>query len=94
MGWKDTMVERFVMGADLPGESMPGQTLVELAGDGRVLVENHCGVIAYGSSEICVKVRYGVLSVRGSGLKLARMTKEQLVIIGRIDCVSIHRGRS
>lgn len=93
MSWKDNMLERLVMSADLPGEIAPGQSLVELAGDRRVLIEKHRGVVAYGCKEICVKVQYGLLSVRGDDLMLARMTKEQLVITGRIDCVAIRRGR-
>lgn len=84
-------LERLAEGADLPGEAMPGQPLVELAGDRRVLIENHNGVTEYGRERISVRVRYGQLVVCGCGLELARMTKEQLVIIGRIDGVTLHR---
>ena len=84
-------LERLAEGADLPGEAMPGQPLVELAGDRRVLIENHKGVTEYGRERISVRVRYGQLVVCGCGLELARMTKEQLVIIGRIDGVTLHR---
>ena len=84
-------LERLAEGADLPGEAMPGQSLVELAGDRRVLIENHNGVTEYGRERISVRVRYGQLVVCGCGLELARMTKEQLVIIGRIDGVTLHR---
>lgn len=85
------LLERLVEEIDLPGEVMPGQPLVELAGDRRVLIENHSGVTEYGKEKICVKVRYGVLTVCGCGLELARMTKEQLVITGRIDGVTLTR---
>lgn len=81
------------LGADLPTESAPGQPLVEMAGEHRVLIENHHGVTVYGCSQIHVKVTYGQLCVCGAGLKLARMTKQQLVITGRIDSVSILRGQ-
>ena len=84
-------LERLAEGADLPGEAMPGQPLVELAGDRRVLLENHNGVTEDGRERISVRVRYGQLVVCGCGLELARMTKEQLVIIGRIDGVTLHR---
>ena len=84
-------LERLAEGADLPGEAMPGQPLVELAGDRRVLIENHNGVTEYGRERISVRVRYGQLVVCGCGLELARMTKEQLVIIGRFDGVTLHR---
>lgn len=78
--------------ADLPTESVPGSTLVEIIGECRVLIENHCGVTKYGTNEICVKVSYGVLSVRGARLELSRMTKQQLVITGCIECISLIKG--
>ena len=38
-----------------------------------------------------MKVKYGCISVCGCGLQLLRMTREQLIIRGRIDAVSLHR---
>lgn len=87
-------LERMVLGADLPGESVPGETLVEIAGQNRVLIENHCGITAYGCREICVKVRFGSLRICGGELELAYMSKQQLIITGRIDSVSLCKGRS
>lgn len=84
-------MERLAEGMDLPGEPLPGQPLVELAGDRRLLIEHHRGVTQYSQEEICVKVSYGHVQVRGCGLELSRMTREQLVISGRIDCVTLLR---
>jgi sporulation protein YqfC len=86
-GW----IERLAETADLQGEAFPGQSLVEVYGDRRVLIEHHGGVTEYGREKIRVKVRYGHLCICGSCLELARMTAEQLVITGRIDSVSIIR---
>lgn len=86
------MIDRFAKITDLPGEPLPGVPLIELSGDSRVLIENHCGVIEYGCNEICIKVCYGKIAVRGNLLKLAIMTKYQLVITGAIDCVAVERG--
>ncbi len=87
------LLRRLTEGIDLPGESLPGQPLVELAGDQRVLIENHMGVTEYGADQIRVQVRYGQIRVCGEGMELARMTKEQLVIAGRIDSVTLIRRR-
>ena len=76
---------------DLPGECLPGQVLVEIAGDSRVLIEQHRGVREYSPERIVVKVRYGLVQVCGSGLELRCMTREQLVISGRIDSVTLKR---
>lgn len=76
---------------DLSDGVLPGIPLVEISDDRRVLIEHHRGVVAYGCCEICVRVRYGMVSVIGSNLNLARMTKEQLVICGCIEGVRLQR---
>ena len=72
-------------------EMLPGVPIVELAGDRRVLIENHHGVIEYADQRICVKVKYGILCVCGCDMELAKMTKDQLVITGQIGSVTIQR---
>lgn len=83
--------QRLADGADLSDEVMPGQPVVEIAGQCRVLIENHMGVKGYSSERIVVKVKYGYVHVCGACLELSRMTSEQLVIRGRIDQISLHR---
>ena len=74
---------------------LPGQPLVESAGDRRVLIENHSGVTEYSAQRIVIKMKYGCLLVCGFGLELTQMTKEQLVISGRIDALTVcRRGKS
>ena len=90
---RGNFLEKVIMGADLPGEVLPGQSLVEITGDCRVLIENHGGVTVYGCREIHVKVAFGKVCICGNNLELARMTKHQLVISGKIDCVSLQRGK-
>lgn len=91
MGKAYRFLERLADRAELETEPMPAQPIVEIAGDRRVLVENHGGVRAYSTEKILVNVNYGAVCVCGCGLELIRMTKEQLVIRGRIDSVSLQR---
>ena len=84
--------DKMAIAADLSSEPVPKLPLVEIAGERRVLIENHCGVTGYGSQEICVKVRFGHIIICGNGLELVRMTKEQLVVMGTIDGVRFCRG--
>ncbi|MBQ7129913.1 MAG: sporulation protein [Oscillospiraceae bacterium] len=79
---------------DLPGEAIPGQPLVEIAGDSRVLIEQHRGVREYSRERIGVNVKFGVVQVCGSCLELRRMTREQLVIRGKIDGISLLRRKN
>ncbi len=91
MGKGRQFLERLADEAALSAEPLPGQCVVEIAGEHRVLVENHFGVVEYSRGRICVKVRFGTVCVCGCGLEVMRLTKEQLVISGRIDAVSLHR---
>lgn len=88
-----TWMERLADRADLPGEALPGQSLVELLGERRVLVEHHGGVTEYGQEKIQVKMRYGYLCICGHCLELARMNADQLIISGQIDSIHIIRRR-
>ena len=83
--------ERLADGVDLTAEPVPGQPVVEIAGERRVLIENHLGIKEYSREKIGVKVKYGFVCVCGWDLELTRMTREQLVISGRIDTVRIIR---
>lgn len=76
---------------DLPGESVPGQVLVEITGENRVLIENHRGVREYSRERISVNVKYGLLQVCGSFLELRCISKAHLVISGCIDSVVLKR---
>lgn len=76
---------------DLPGESLPGQVLVEIAGENRVLIEHHRGVREYSRERIGVNVNYGIVEICGSCLDLRCMTRAQLVISGKIEKVILKR---
>lgn len=87
-------MQRLAEEMDISQEAVPGLPLVEICGERRVLIENHRGVLSYGSEQIRACVSYGELVVCGCGLELARMTREQLVICGRIDSVClVRRGK-
>ena len=91
MGRGRKFMERLIESADLSLEPLPGQTIVELAGDRRVLVENHRGVKAYGREKIIVCVQFGLLTVCGCDLELQHMSRAQLVIRGQINGISLQR---
>lgn len=76
---------------DLPDEPLPTHSLVEIVDDNRVLIEQHKGVTEYGRCRICVRIKNGFVQVNGSCLQLKRMTKGQLIITGRIECVKLER---
>ncbi len=87
----DNWFRKLAEEVDLSAEPMPGLPIAELAGDRRLLIEHHQGVSAYSREMICIQVKYGSLRVCGNGLELVRMTREQLVIRGRIDAIHLIR---
>ena len=91
MDRKEKILHWLTDGADLSGEPIPGQFLAEILGDNRLLIENHKGIQEYGKERIRIKCAFGAISVCGSGLEIFRMSKEQLIIRGRIDTVSLNR---
>lgn len=70
--------------------AMIKQPIVELAGQNRVLIENHQGVLAYSKEEIAIKVSYGKIVIAGSDLNLMQMSCEQLVVKGHIDSLHLY----
>ena len=92
MKQRGKLLDRMALAVDLPGEALPGVPLVEIAGDGRVLIENHRGVVLYDTCMIRVRVKYGQIHICGSELRIAQMTRHQIVIVGRVDSVALCRG--
>ena len=86
-------LEHILDQSPLEPEAIPGRSIVEIAGDNRILVENHLGVAAYGRDQILVNVAFGTICICGCSLELMHMTKDLLIIYGRIDSVRLQRRR-
>ena len=61
------------------------RTLAEVYGKDRVLVEQHRGIVSYGTECIRIGTTYGFLVVEGTQLRLCCMSRSQLVIRGSIQ---------
>lgn len=84
-------LQRITDALDLRQEPTPGQSIVEIYGCHRVLIEKHGGITQYSTSRICVKVSYGTLAVCGNSLELVQMSRDNAVITGQIEGISICR---
>ena len=87
-----TWIRRLTDCTELMDEVLPGDTIIELIGEGRVLIEGHHGVIEYGEEKICVKTRSMVVEIIGCNLKLSNMTSNKLIVTGEISSVQLQRG--
>lgn len=72
--------------------TVPSVPLIEIIADRRVLIENHRGVYRYTREQICVHTVSGMVRIDGQKLFLERMSHDQLIIVGKIDGVSICRS--
>ena len=88
MGWSNIW-ERLEPGFAQQKQFKSKVPLVELYGGKRILIENHCGVLEYTDSLICVKVNCGQVCICGSELELAMMSAERLIICGKIQSVQM-----
>ena len=83
---------KHVLRNDSLEEAGVGVPLVEIAGDCRVLVERHKGVLGYDDKKVWVRLSFGKLQIYGCGLKIVHMSKTQLVVSGQIHGVVLQRS--
>lgn len=86
-----TIMNGGMYGSETYANPLSAVPIIEVTGDNRVLVEHHLGVVVYEPIEIMVRVRYGRIQILGEQLTLAQMTKERLVIRGRIHAIQLER---
>lgn len=62
---------------------------VEIQGDRRVIVENHEGILEYGSEVMRIKCNRMTVKICGEGLELCSVTLTDLAVAGRIISVEL-----
>ncbi len=83
-GRKESVLERTAQVFDLPSDVVAGLPRIELTGDRELRMENHKGILAYGTEEIHVSGGKLMVKVRGQGLELRAMNASELLITGTI----------
>ena len=86
---KESLAQRVSEVFDLPGDVLGGLPRIELTGDGELRMENHRGILDYGSEEIHVSGGRLMVRIRGKGLELRAMNRTELLITGRIHSVEL-----
>ena len=83
-GRRPSLLERTAELFDLPADALASLPRLELVGDKELRMENHRGILAYGSQEIHVSGGSVVVKIVGEGLELRAMTGLELLITGHI----------
>ena len=86
---REGLLERTAQVLDLPGAVVAGLPRVELTGSRELRMENHKGILAYGTEEIHVSGGKLILKIRGKGLELKAMTAGELRVTGSITALEI-----
>ena len=93
MGEKKTrrpgLLEKTAEAFDLPADALTGLPRLELVGDRELRMENHKGILAYGSEEIHVSGGAFIVKISGQNLELRAMTGLELLITGKIDQIQL-----
>jgi len=88
-GKRPVLREKAAQMFDLPADVIAGVPKLEIVGDSEFRMENHKGILAYGSEEIHVSGGVFVVEITGSDLELRAMTGLELLISGRIEQIRL-----
>lgn len=88
-GRKESLLARASEVLDLPTHVLVNLPHLELFGNTELRLENHRGILSYGTEEIHVSGGSYVFKVTGSDLELRTMTGVELLIIGDITGISL-----
>ena len=86
---RESLLETTAEIFDLPGDLVAGLPRVELTGSRELRMENHKGILAYGTDEIHVSGGKLIIKIRGSNLELRAMNASELLITGEIAGIDL-----
>ena len=86
---REGLLEKTAEIFDLPGDLVAGLPRVELTGSRELRMENHKGILAYGTDEIHVSGGKLIIKIRGSNLELRAMNASELLITGEIAGIDL-----
>ncbi len=83
------LLEKTAQVFDLPADVVAGLPRLELVGDKELRMENHRGILAYGTQEIHISGGVFGVKICGEGLELRTMNALELLITGHITDIHI-----
>jgi len=69
---------------DIPSDALGGYPRVTITGTTHVLVDNHKGILDYGTEEIAVAGKHMAIKIVGANLNLRAMNTDSLLVMGDI----------
>lgn len=84
---RDGLLHRAAEIFDIPDDTLPGISNIEICGNSEVLIENHKGILEYDDNHLAVNVGRHLLSIEGQNLKISAMNNLGLRLFGEIISV-------
>ncbi|MBS6777278.1 MAG: YabP/YqfC family sporulation protein [Butyricicoccus pullicaecorum] len=79
--------------AELMEDLHPNRPRVEILGDSRVIVENHCGIQEYDDSILRIKCRGCEVRILGADLELTALSMDELAVAAGLRAGARARDR-
>jgi len=74
---------------ELPDELTTNNPKITILGFEKVYIENHKGVLEYQEFFIRLNTSIGIININGFNLKLEEMTKDDVLVTGKIDGIDM-----
>ena len=85
---KMALKRRITTTFELPREIMLDWPLMRMTGDEELVITNHKGIAEYTKEQVRIKTALGVAKVLGRGLVIKEISRENIVVAGKIEAVS------
>ena len=88
MNFFEKVRTKFPEALEIPDQTLPGDAIIEIYGNRRVLIDGHCRVLQYGCECIWLRNDNRIVRICGSGLCVVELSGSRAVITGCISGVS------
>ena len=72
---------------ELPRDIMLDLPCVRMIGDEELVLSNHKGIAEYAKEQVRIKTSLGMAKILGRGLIIKEISREDIVIVGKIDTI-------
>ena len=72
---------------ELPKDIILDLPKITLVGNLQLYIENHKGIIEYGSLRIRVNTNAGILRILGKNMIIKNIVSEEIIIVGEIESI-------
>ncbi len=72
---------------ELPNEIISNEPKITIIAFNEMLIENYKSILEYEDFYIKINTYIGAININGFNLKLKEMTKEDIMVLGKIDSI-------